>query len=46
MGPGVDGALDYYQILDFDNKNKTAIVFDIEGLFGLNLLLLKHKTEN
>ena len=46
MGPGVDGALDYYQILDFDNKNKTAIVFDTEVLFGLNLLLLKHKTEN
>ena len=46
VGPGVDGALDYYQILDFDNKNKTAIVFDTEGLFGLNLLLLKHKTEN
>ena len=46
VGPGVDGALDYYQILDFDNKNKTAIIFDTEGLFGLNLLLLKHKTEN
>lgn len=31
-GPGVDGVLDYYQILDFNYRNKTTIVFDTETM--------------
>ncbi|KAL0016503.1 hypothetical protein SO802_003572 [Lithocarpus litseifolius] len=30
--PRVDGMLDHYHILDFNNKNKTTIVFDTETM--------------
>lgn len=32
VGPGVDGVLDYYQILDFNYKNKSTIIFDTETM--------------